>query len=135
MYIVQRHQVALEGAPAWSFYPLEIEKCSAKYFGSANELPGGDLVLPTAILDVFKTEIPNLDKIVKLNHEVTKIIWDVNVDGVTVMVGHDKYLADFCISTLPSGVMNEFHQDLLPQTCQLIHFLPDQAPFCLQLPV
>ena len=30
MYIVQRHQVALEGAPPWSFYPLEIEKCNAK---------------------------------------------------------------------------------------------------------
>ena len=30
MYIVQRHQVELEGAPPWSFYPLEIEKCSAK---------------------------------------------------------------------------------------------------------
>ena len=33
-----------------------IEKCSAKYFGSANELPGGDLILPTTILDVFKKE-------------------------------------------------------------------------------
>ena len=96
-----------------------IEKCSAKYFGSANELPGGDLILPTTILDVFKKEIPNLDTIVKLDHEVTKIIWLESLDGVKIMVGQDEYLADFCISTLPPGVMNRFHQNLfepkLPQ--------------------
>ena len=97
-----------------------IEKCSAKYSGSANELPGGDLILPTTILDVFKKEIPNLDTIVKLDHEVTKIIWLESLDGVKIMVGQDEYLADFCISTLPPGVMNRFHQNLfepkLPQS-------------------
>ena len=88
------------------------EKCSAKYFGCADELPDGDLILPTTILDVFKKEIPNLEDIVKLNHEVTKIIWSEKLDDIKIIVGQEEFLADFCITTLPPGVINQFHQNI-----------------------
>ena len=87
-----------------------MDKSSAYYFGSANEHPGGDLVLPTEILKVFKDEIPNIDEIVKLNHEVLNIIW--SGDQIKTKTSKGDFQSDVCIVTFPPGVINHFHEKL-----------------------
>lgn len=80
-----------------------IKKASAKYFGSAAEISGGDVTLPVQILDVFSKEIKGLESKLKLNSRVTQIAW--SDQGVSVNCGSEEYKANFCILTLPPGVL------------------------------
>ena len=90
-----------------------IERCSTKIFAESEEIKGGDLILPISILEKFKIEIPNLDEILKLNHKVTKIIWNSNENQKMIIVtGETEFEADFCICTLPPGVMNAYHEKI-----------------------
>ena len=84
-----------------------IESSSAKYFGAAEELPGGDLTLPPEILQKLQEKIPEI----KLNSPVSKIEW--NESGCVVKTRNSEiFHADFCITTLPPGVINNFHEKI-----------------------
>jgi hypothetical protein len=94
-----------------------IDKCRVELFGAANELPGGDLILPVEIVDVLKKEIPNADtKVIKLNHKVTQIDWSAKPVIVKCADEKKEFNADFVISTLPAGVIRRFHKNI---------FIPD----------
>ena len=88
----------------------EIKYCNAYYFGSAQELPGGDLILPQNILEIFYKEIPNLKQNLKLNHKVENISW--NESKIEILANNQIFQADYCICTFPPGVIQKFHENL-----------------------
>ena len=97
----------------------EIKNCHSYFFGSAEELPGGDLILPQKILDVFPKEIPYLNKNLKLNVQVETIFWNEKEIKIRSKNG-EIFTCDFCICTFPPGVIQKSHETLfdpkLPQS-------------------
>ena len=97
----------------------EIKNCHSYFFGSAEELPGGDLILPQEILEIFPKEIPSLSKNLKLNCQVETIFW--NEEEIKIRSKNGKiFNCDYCICTLPPGVIQKSHETLfdpkLPQS-------------------
>ena len=93
-----------------------ITNCSAKIFGVSDELPGGDLILPTSILDKMYLEIPCLEKILRLNHRVSKINWKNESDDKKIVIEVENckevFETDFVICTFPPGVMKKYHEHI-----------------------
>ena len=76
------------------------KRCSAFLFGATRELPGGDLILPTSIVEALKSEIQGLDSKLRLGHKVSKIRWNQ---------GTVDYLASFL------SMKKEVYASLFPE--------------------
>ena len=87
----------------------DLQKISANTFYVSGELPGGDLILPTSILDKMTLEIAPIGNNLKLKEKVVKIEWNEN-EVIVTTENQSKFKADFCICTFPPEVMKKCHQ-------------------------
>ncbi len=87
---------------------------SARPYAGMKEFKGTDVLLPEGYDTLFAPLIEGLN--LKLGEVVESI--ECRADGVEIQTGHQGYAADFCVCTLPIGVLQS----------RAVRFLPDLPP-------
>lgn len=97
----------------------EMDKLSLKYYGTFQEIPGGDVVVPGGfqnLLQAVANELP--PKCIQLNREVKKIIWngvdnEMSSSPITIVCKDgSQWQSEYAIVTVSLGYLKNHHESL-----------------------
>lgn len=92
----------------------DLEKVSLNLLGIFEEIPGGNVKIPTGFLQVVNSLYKDIDtKMVQFNCKVIQIDWGSANGKVKVRCqGNNEYICDHVIVTCPLGYLKRHYQDL-----------------------